>query len=169
MKSFARSITSCRAGSAAVEMALVMPLLLVLMFGSFELGNYFLDNHVVAKAARDGARYASRRGVQEYSCSAASADVITKTRNLIRTGQLSGGTGRLPGWTDPATITISVACNTTGNNGAAFTGIYSGMTTGTPVVTISVDVPYHSLFGAMGFNSTSILLRARSQAAVMTI
>ena len=169
MKRLALSIISCRNGSAAVEMALVTPFLLVLMFGSFELGNYFLDNHVVAKAARDGARYASRRGLQEYSCAAASADVITKTRNLIRTGQISGGDARLPGWTDPTTITISVACNTTGNNGGVFTGIYSGMTTGAPVVTISVDVPYHSLFGAMGFNSTSISLRARSQAAVMSI
>ena len=49
-------------GTAAAEMALVTPLLMALMFGSFELGNYFYTSHIVAKAVRDGARYASRRG-----------------------------------------------------------------------------------------------------------
>jgi len=163
------SLIVCHKGSAAVEMALVAPLMLILMFGSFELGNYFMDNHVVAKAVRDGARYASRRGFAEYSCAAATTDVVDKTRNLIRTGQLTGGTARLPGWTDPTTITVAVTCNTTGNNGAAFTGIYTGMSTGAPVVTVSAAVPYHSLFGAVGFNATSLTLRARSQAPVMGI
>lgn len=170
MRRRAISLTASEDGSAAVEMALVTPLLLVLMFGSFELGNYFLDNHVVAKAVRDGARYASRRGFAEFTCGSASTDVIDKTRNLIRTGQIAnGGTARLPGWTNPATITISVACDTAGNNGAAFTGIYTGMTTGAPVVTVTAAVPYNSLFGAVGFDATSLTINARSQAPVMGI
>jgi len=168
------SLLSCRNGSAAVEMALVTPLLLTLMFGSFEMGNYFLDNHVVAKAVRDGARYASRRSFAEYTCSTITSDVIDKTRNLIRTGQLTGGTARLPGWTDPTTITVSVACNTTGNNSSGFTGIYDDMTSGAPVVTVAASVPYHSLFGVIGFSSpslsfNSITLNARAQAPVMGI
>lgn len=170
----APSLIASEGGSAAVEMALVTPLLLTLMFGSFEMGNYFLDNHVVAKAVRDGARYASRRSFTEYTCSTVTSDVVDKTRNLIRTGQLTGGTARLPGWTDPATITVSVACNTTGNNGSAFSGIYNGVATGAPVVTVSASVPYHSLFGVIGFSSpslsfNSITLNARSQAPVMGI
>lgn len=150
-------------------MALVLPMLLILMFGSFELGNYFLDNHVVSKAVRDGARYASRRGFSEFTCSAATTDVIDKTRNIIRTGQVSGGTERLPGWTDPTTITVAVACDTTGNNGAAFTGIYAGITTGTPVVTVTAVVPYKSLFGVAGFSTANLSITARSQAPVMGI
>ena len=39
----------CHSGAAAVEMALVAPLLLALLFGSVELGKYFLDQHVVVK------------------------------------------------------------------------------------------------------------------------
>lgn len=147
-------------------MALVTPLLVTLMFGAFELGNYFLSEHAVAKAVRDGARYASRRSFTEYSCSAASADVIDKTRNVVRTGQIAtGGTARLVGWSNPATITVSVSCNTAGG----FTGIYTGISTGAPVVTVSASVPYASLFQSLGFVSSSLLLNASSQSAVMGI
>lgn len=165
------ALIKSRNGSAAVEMALVMPMLLTLMFGSFELGNYFLENHVVAKAVRDGARYAARRSFADYTSCAASDDVITKTRNLTRTGQITGGASRIYGWTDPETITISVSCN-----GSYTGGIYNGITntvgssiTGAPVITVTADVPYHSLFGSIGFSSSSLILRGRSQAAVMGI
>ena len=57
-----RRLAADRAGSAAAEMALVLPLLLVIMFGTFELGHFFYSEHIVQKAVRDAARYASRRG-----------------------------------------------------------------------------------------------------------
>lgn len=146
-------------------MALVTPLLLTLMFGSFELGNYFMDNHVVAKAVRDGARYASRLGFNGSSCDAVSANLLGQSStisNITRTGEMSGGNARLPGWTN-AMITVAVDCRT----GGAYAGIYSEMTGGVPVVIVSADVPYNSLFGAMGFRSTGLMLRARSESAVM--
>lgn len=154
----------CRSGAAAAEMALVTPLLITLMFGAFELGNYFLSEHAVAKAVRDGARYASRRSFTEYSCSAASQDIVDKTQNVVRTGQVAdGGTPRLTGWSDPdTTITVAVSCNTSGG----FTGIYTGMATGAPVVTVSASVPYSSLFKMLGFSSAELLLNASSQSAV---
>ena len=62
-----------RCGAAAAEMALVAPMLITLMFGSFELGNYFLSEHALAKAVRDGARYATRIAVTNYSCPSGSA------------------------------------------------------------------------------------------------
>ncbi|WP_256325925.1 TadE/TadG family type IV pilus assembly protein [Sphingomonas sp. YR710] len=161
----------CRRGTAAVEMALVTPLLIAVMLGSFEAGNFYLDSHVVAKAVRDGARYAARRAFANYSaCSGApGGTVVTDTRNIVRTGQLSGGTARLPGWTDPATISISISCNTAGVGGVAYTGIYTGMATGAPVVTVSAAVPYQTLFGEAGFSSSTLTLRAESQAAVAGI
>lgn len=159
-------ITQCRRGTAAAEMALVTPLLITLMFGAFELGNYFLSEHAVSKAVRDGARYASRRSFTEFTCSTVSADVLDKTRNIVRTGQVANsGTPRLVGWTNSATITVSVTCNTAGG----FTGIYTGNTTGAPVVTVSASVPYSSLFQSLGFSSTSLLLNASSQSAVMGV
>ena len=53
----AAKILGCNTGAAAAEMALVLPILIALMFGSFELGNYFLNQHVVTKAVRDGLRF----------------------------------------------------------------------------------------------------------------
>ena len=47
--------------AAAAELALVLPLLLIIMFGSFEIGNYFLNEHILVKAVRDGARVAGSR------------------------------------------------------------------------------------------------------------
>lgn len=162
------TILADRSGSAAVEMALVAPLMITLMFGTFELGNYFMDSHVVTKAVRDGARYAARRGFPEYSCgsSTPSTDVVTKTRNITMTGQVaSGGAARLPGWTTATTVTVVVTCDTTTLTGAN-TGIYTGITGGAPTVTVAADVPYNSLFRVLGFSSASLHLKAQAHAAV---
>ena len=48
-----RNFASDSNGAAAAEMALVMPLLLIIMFGAMELGKFFLDQHVVVKSVRD--------------------------------------------------------------------------------------------------------------------
>lgn len=159
-----------RRGAAAVEMALVAPLLIIILFGSTEMGNYFLNEHVVAKSVRDGARYAARLPMTDYPGCSASAGAVTKIKNVTRTGSVAGGTSRLPYWTDTMngnpTITVTATCNTTGT----YTGIYAGLAIGVPVVTVTASVPYPSLFGIFGmFNSGSFSLRANSQAAVMGI
>lgn len=45
-------------GQALVEMALVMPLLLLLLMGIFEFGRIFFDYLSIANASREGARWA---------------------------------------------------------------------------------------------------------------
>ena len=152
--------------AAAAEMALVAPLLMILLFGAMELGRYFLDEHVVAKAVRDGARYAARRSFADYAGCAVSSDVQDKTRNITRTGQVAiGGNARLPYWTSPATVTVSVSCDTSGT----YSGIYKGSTIGAPVVTVIAAVPYTPLFNAIGFNVSGLSLNSRSQSAVTGI
>nr|WP_294812792.1 TadE/TadG family type IV pilus assembly protein [uncultured Sphingomonas sp.] len=166
----ARLIAST-AGSAAAEMAMVAPIFVVLMFGAVELGNYFLSEHVVVKAVRDGARYASRLNFSNYPCASASTgnvpggSVVTDVGNVARNQLVSGGSPRLVGWTDATTITVSYDCVTT-NSGADYSGLYKGMTLA-PTVNVSATVPYNSLFNNLGFTSTNLSLRARSQAAVM--
>ena len=155
-----------RAGAAAAEMALVTPLLMIIMFGAMELGKYFLDEHVVAKAVRDGARYAARRSFTDYAGCAVSGDVQDKTRNITRTGQVAtGGSGRLSYWTNPATITVSVSCDTS----TTYSGIYKGSAIGAPVVTVVAAVPYTPLFNSIGFNVSGLSLNSRSQSAVTGI
>ena len=69
-----------------------------------------------------------------------------------------------PSWSDNATVTVSVACNTTATYRG---GIYTASTNGVPVVTVSASVPYASLFKAFGLTTTTINLNATSQAAVV--
>ena len=145
-------------------MALISPIFFALMFGAFDLGNYFMSEHIVVQAVRDGARYASRRPFSDYTCSTASGDVTTKTQNLVRTGTFAGTTPRLNGWTDNSTVTITVTCDTSG----AYQGIYNGVATGVPVITVSANVPYGSLFKSFGLGS-SLYLRAESKVSVMGV
>src|SRR5687768_10383644 len=107
--------------SAAAEMALVTPLLMILMLGTLELGFYFFSEHIIVKAVRDGSRFAGRQAFTEYSGCAVSSGTLATTRNLTRTGRVgSGATPRLYFWTDPASISVTVTCNTTGT----YRGIY---------------------------------------------
>ncbi|HKY81061.1 MAG TPA: TadE/TadG family type IV pilus assembly protein [Sphingobium sp.] len=160
-------IVRCQKAAAAAEMALVTPMLIILMFGSFELGNYFLSEHVVAKAVRDGARYAARRSFNDYSCpNTITSDVVNKTQNLTRTGQIIGGTARLTNWTDPNSVTVTLSC--TAISGGNYSGIYKGMTN-VPKVKVSALVRYRSLFNNLGFTSSTLDLVSESEATVQGI
>jgi len=119
----------------------------------------------VAKAVRDGARYASRRSFTDFTCpNAVAADVIDKTRNVTRTGQVgSGGTARLVNWTTPATVSVTLSCATI--SGGNYSGIYKGMTD-LPKVKVSATVPYRSLFNNLGFTSSTLNLVSESEATV---
>ncbi len=160
-----RRIHLDRAGAAAAEMALIAPMLIILMFGSFELGNYFWNSHIVTKAVRDGARYASRQSFDNYDCTASNiaTEVVTNTQNLTRTNQIaSGGTARLPGWTQGNSVAVTMRSDVTGSYG----GFYTGMAC-VPIVIVTATVPYQSLFGALGFNASGINLTANSEVPVM--
>ncbi|MEO6248349.1 MAG: TadE/TadG family type IV pilus assembly protein [Sphingomicrobium sp.] len=156
-------------GAAAVEMALVVPLLLIIMMGSFELGNYFMDEHKLVKAVRDGARYAGRQPFGSFYTCPSTVDNTGTTagqiRNVVRTGLLTGGSNRIVNWTD-AQITISLTCPTTANS-VPLSGIYRGSADGAPVVTVSASVPYTPVLASYGFRGVGFNLNATQQAAVM--
>lgn len=161
-------------GAAAAEMALVTPLLIILMFGPMELGNYFLNEHAVVKAVRDGARYAARLPVSSYTCATGNTTgtVIsaseTMIKNVTRTASLDGSTlPRLKYWTDATTITVTVRCASK----TTYSGTFVSLAGDIPVVTVKADVPYAngSLFKRIGFNSVGLFLRAQSESTVMGI
>jgi Flp pilus assembly protein TadG len=163
---FARLLRATSA-AAAVEMALVAPLLIGLMYGSMELGYYFYSEHVVIKAVRDGARFASRASFAKFDCSSNSIDstIVTNTQNLTRTNQISsGGSARLAGWTDDSSVDVTMSC--VDNSAATYGSIYDGFNS-IPVVSVTASVPYHSLFSMLGFHATNLTLQATSEAAVM--
>jgi hypothetical protein len=158
-------------------MALVLPLLLVLMFSAFELGNYFRDWHTLSKGVRDGARFAARHDFGDFNCDTdpgtVADDVITATEEVVRTG-VAGGTGNLlPNW-DSADFDLSVACTSTvasdaDEEGEELAGIYRGSASGAPVVTLTVRLPYRGLLGQFGWSGEGLNIASSEQAAVMGV
>ena len=156
-------------------MALVLPILLSIMMGAFELGNYFRSEHILLEGLRDGARYASRQSMSNFSgCSGApSGTVEADTKNVVRRGQVSGGADRLPYWTDAATtFSVTVSCSTTAG-GQTLAGIYrdlnnsTGTPIGAPIVTVSAHLPYQSVLAKYGFTGIGMSINGKAQAAVM--
>lgn len=171
-----------RRATAAAEMALVAPFLLALLFGSVELGNFFMSEHALEKQVRDGARYAARLSVaQNYSCPDtvfADANADDDIINITKTGAVSGN--GFPRW-DPSywartcdgetqTVTVSFRCvakSDVDTGGSGTTGIYTSLSgNDIPVVKVSGAVKYWSVLSRLGFNATNICLRAESEAAV---
>ena len=161
-----RAVLSDRDGSAAAEMALVLPLLLVLTFGPLELGNYFMNQHTLVKAVRDGARFAARQNFTNYT--ACSGDVgepaLTNTKNVVMNGLMAGGSIITPNiQADDIDVTTSCA---TAAGGQTMTGIYAERTTGAQIVTVSATVNYRPVLSVAGFSGIGLNLNAASQAAV---
>jgi Flp pilus assembly protein TadG len=179
-----RPLISCQNGAAGAEMALVVPLLVTLMFGSFELSNYFWTEHKVIKGVRDGARFAARLRFTNYTCPVDDANpntppdlgldemdaaLKTQIQEVTRTGAIGGGTSSVADWENDD-VTIVVSCPDTALDGsgdaAVTTGIYRNLDNA-PIVTVSTTVSYESLFEKLGFDATDLNVSASSQAAVM--
>jgi Flp pilus assembly protein TadG len=156
-----------RRGNAAVEMAMVTPLLLILMFGSVELGNYFWNEHTLLKAVRDGARFAARQSFNYYGCSGSpdTTNVVTPTQNVVMYGYLSG-TNKLTPNIAAANVTVTQSCATTAG-GQTMQGLYRNDANGAHVVAVSATVTYRPVIAvALGFSGVGYQLYARSEAAV---
>lgn len=165
--------------AAAVEMALVTPLLLIMLAGGLEVGNYFLDEHILVKGVRDGARYAARQSFTNYAgCDGTLRDVPTTVKNntmlLVRKATLDSSVPNLlAGW-DAGTMvfTVQMKCYTT-LGGAATGGIYNGNSTGTAGqaarVIVTAKLPYRPVMPGFKFKSSGYFLNAAQQAAVTGI
>ncbi len=106
-------------GQSLVEFALVVPVFLMIAFGTIDFGLAFDASMNITSAAREGARF----GVTNPSTSA----ITTKVRDVA--GNLNN-----------SRLTISVSCRTAA--GAACPGGMSGATTGTTlVVTVNYSYP----------------------------
>lgn len=168
-----RRFRKCSKGAAAAEMALMLPIMILLLLGTFEGGHFLWSEHKVIKGVRDGARYAGRFRFELFDCTNTTIDntVETNIKKLTRTGYPTGdnptvaGTDNpvVPGW-DDSEVTVTLTCDSTTN-----TGIYQDVSGGAPIVEVSASVPYTSLFGMLGFDTSNIKLNASAQSAVMGV
>lgn len=158
---FIRHLRLSQRATASVELALCLPFLTALIFGSMEGGNYLLTEHKVVKGVRDGARYAARLPFGTYDCvtETINPDAMDDIKAITRTGRLVGGSSRVSGW-DDSEVDVLLSCDDSTN-----TGLYRDLGTA-PRVLVVTRVPYISVLGALGFNTRGATVRAQAHAAV---
>lgn len=117
-----------RRGVAEVELALLLPVLLLMGAGVIELGWGFSQNMTLERSIRAGATLAARSPLP------LDAAARQRIENVVRTGTTDGtGTPLLDGWSQAgATVSVTEATVTTG-----------GVTV--PVVRLGAQVPFTPL------------------------
>jgi Flp pilus assembly protein TadG len=129
-----RARAFCRQGGLAmVEFALAAPVLLLLMFGTFEFGHFLIQYSTLNDAVRDAARYVAGKalaGTDSLLVSGAAwTPLVAQGKNVAVYGNIAGtGAAVLPSLN---TGDITVTEDTVNNN-----------------ITVTAAYPYQSLFGA---------------------
>lgn len=164
---FLRAFLRQTSGTAAVEMALIVPLLLILLFGGIEAGHFVWTQHKLVEAVRDGARYAGRLPLNQLcngTTQIASTQTLANIRLMTRTGQLANASAapRVPGWTDQQ-VTVNLRCGQYVQTGlyAEYAATYPGAGGPVPIVS-ATNVLYPSMFNAMGIVAPAARLNASS-------
>ncbi len=101
-------------GIAAVEFAIVLPLLLLLMLATAEFGRAFFQYNALTKAVRDGARYISQGNALSGTTGVVdiSAQARTNTKNVVVYGVAGGaGSALLPGFTTANVSVVDAGLN----------------------------------------------------------
>jgi Flp pilus assembly protein TadG len=99
-------------GATAVEFAIILPVLILLMLGGMDLGHAFYMQHVITNASREGARYAANyTGNASPASSAISTYVKTALNyNSYNFNNLSVD-GTYSGTSPSKIVTVTVQAN----------------------------------------------------------
>ena len=169
-KEYVKGLVAARNGPAAVEFAMVLPLMLLLLFAGIEVGRLLTDFHAVNKSVRDAARYLAR---VELNCPGvtpssgplagyiADGGDATIARNLAMTGAAANPAGPadylLRYWTDASTVSTTITC-------ISNTGQYEGVFLDTPLVpqiTMTAAVPFNFLWGSLFLGSSGVTMTVK--------
>jgi Flp pilus assembly protein TadG len=110
-------------GTAAVEFALVLPLLLLVLFGTIEFGILMYDQSVITNAAREGARWGAVKSIgltHPVSCSDPNVSTIQGGSPANCSGTGSGN-----------------ACLVASNYSSQYLITFGTATAGNPAVTVT--------------------------------
>jgi hypothetical protein len=90
--------TLSQSGASAIEFALVLPLLLLFLFGIIEFGALFFDKAMITNASREGARagivYSWYEGCEDdtvYGCYIPDTDIIQTVNDYLGIRDASAG------------------------------------------------------------------------------
>ncbi|MGX5849725.1 TadE/TadG family type IV pilus assembly protein [Mesorhizobium sp. PL10] len=123
-------------GAALVEVAITIPLVLLLSAGVFEFSNVLNTRLLLEAGVEDAARYMAR-------CSSDWATCQGRAQNLAANGAVTNGSARVPGWT-PDKVSITKAISTAAVDGSG-TELYLSSTGTVVVVQVSTELPYNGI------------------------
>jgi Flp pilus assembly protein TadG len=121
-----------RRGNAAIEMALILPVLLTILAGITEVGYVFYQASALERGLRAGATFASRAELPLSDASKAA------TENLVKTASMDG--------------TLSVSASNWNEDGAGLTISVTDKNVGSvtvSVIKLEARVPFSPLSGSL--------------------
>ena len=132
-----------RRGAATVEAALVLPIVIMFLFGILEYGRYVMMLQILTNAAREGARYAVEHTnpvtINGVTYGNATSDVTNTVSKALAGQQLSAQTVQV------------YTSDTLGNN----LGTWTGTTTGQSIC-VRITGNYPVIMGKILYMPTSI-------------
>jgi Flp pilus assembly protein TadG len=136
-------------GSALIEGAIIVPVLLILVLGVFEFSWLIDQQHLISTGIHDAARYLAR------SANPRDLAIQKRAKNLATTGAIDGDTARVRGWTtSDVHIRYASVNNSVGSNGLTpFRGDAA-----IQIVTVSTTfaVPSLGFFGSLGLKPPAL-------------
>lgn len=126
-------------GAALVELAIVLPVLLMMVFGITELGRALYQLNTLGKAADAGVRYLTRAwDVLDEDClpTVNWAAAAASARNYVAYGNSAGQGASLMTGLSADTVTVDAAA-----------GVVPGSSVPACIVRVTVTVPFAGIFG----------------------
>jgi len=136
-------------GSALIEGAIVVPLLLILVLGVFEFSWLIDQQHLISTGIHDAARYIAQ------SANPNDLTIQKRAKNLATTGAIDGDTARVKGWTArDVSISYSSVENPVDVNGS--TAFRGGAVIRSVTVSTTFSVPSLGFFGFLGLKPPAL-------------
>ncbi|MFC3321151.1 TadE/TadG family type IV pilus assembly protein [Mesorhizobium cantuariense] len=135
-------------GAALVEVAITVPLVLLLSAGVFEFSNVLNTRLLLEAGVEDAARYMARCSSDWDTCQGLA-------KNLAVNGAVTSGSARVPGWT---TGEVTISKTSTAAIDGSGNIIYLSSTGTVDVVQVSTSMPYQDIgfLGYLGFGGIEI-------------
>ena len=151
-----QTLLADRKGGPVVELALILPVLLILLLGMFEFAFLLYQKQLITKGVQDAARFAARNTslIENGTCPPSSggwAQTVVEAQQIATRGT-TGGSTMLSNF-DTGAVNVSVSCPSAGT--LATSNPVSGSI---PIVTVTASVNALSLgfFSVLGVDSVTL-------------
>ena len=98
---------SAQRGVAAIEMAITLPFLLMLLLATAEFGRAFFQYNTLTKSVQTGVRFLADNAKDGFGLMDLTNDKRTAVKNLVVYGNTAGGSDPLLPGLDLASVTVS--------------------------------------------------------------